>query len=70
MIEWEANNISVSENLESILLGGSLCASIVNPNINNTGQSVQIQVVSENFTAEGSAPIFSGNCCMHLHIWY
>ena len=59
MIEWEASNVSLSENLESILLGGSLCASVVNPAINNTNQSVQIQVVSEDFTAQGSPiPVF------------
>ena len=57
MIEWEANNISVSESFGSILLGGSLCASVVNPDINNTNQSVQIQVVSENFTAQGGSSV-------------
>ena len=59
MIEWEASNISLLENLEGSQLGGSLCASVVNPGINNTNQSVQIQVVSEDFTAQGSpVPVF------------
>lgn len=49
MIEWETNNISLLESPE----GGLLCASVVNPGINNAQQSVQIQVVSNNFTAQG-----------------
>ena len=51
MIEWEPSNVSVSENPEGSLL--HVCASVVNAGINNTQQSVQIQVVSENFTAQG-----------------
>lgn len=59
MIEWEASNVSFLETLEGnrtldgILFGELFCASIVNPGINNAQQSVQIQVVSEDFTAEG-----------------
>ena len=51
MIEWEASKISLSENLEGIFL--RLCASVVNVGINNAQQFVQIQVESENFTAQG-----------------
>ena len=54
MIEWEASNITLSENLESSQSPGTLCASVVNPAINNTQQAVQIQVVTQNFTAQGS----------------
>lgn len=57
MIEWEASNVSYSEILTNDLLDGSLCASIVNPDVNNTQRSVQIQVVSENFTAQGNANV-------------
>ncbi len=49
MIEWEASNVSLLENSD----GGFLCASVVNPGINNAQQSVQIQAASENFTALG-----------------
>lgn len=55
MIEWEASNISLSETLDGNLLGGLLCASVVNPGINNARQFVQIQVVSEDFTAQGTS---------------
>lgn len=65
MIEWEASSISLLENLEN---SGSLCASVVNPGINDTQQSVQIQVKSENFTAQGSASILLLN--MHYHICF
>ena len=51
MIEWEASNISLSENPEGSLL--RLCASVVNVGINNAQKFVQIQVESENFTAQG-----------------
>ncbi len=54
MIEWEVSNVSLSETLDGNLLGGLLCASVVNPGISNTRQFVQIQVVSEDFTAKGS----------------
>lgn len=59
IIEWEASNVSFLETLESnqtldgILFGELFCASVINPGINNTQQSIQIQVVSEDFTAEG-----------------
>ena len=56
VITWEASNVTVSENVGISLPGGasSLCASIINPGINDSNQAVQIQVVTENFTAQGS----------------
>ena len=57
-IEWEASNVTVSENMgispPAAGGAGSLCASIINPGINDSRQAVQIQVVTENFTAQGS----------------
>ena len=57
-IEWEANNVTLSENVGRTTpragVADSLCASIINPGINDSRQEVQIQVITENFTAEGS----------------
>ena len=57
MIEWEASNVSFTESLEGNVLSGFLCASVVNPGINNARQFVQLEVVSEDFMAQGSPTI-------------
>lgn len=52
MIDWETSSLSLLETLEGNQTG-FLCASVANPGIKNVRESVQIQVVSENFTALG-----------------
>ena len=53
MIEWEADNLTVVESL----LTTSLCASVVNPQI-NIPEIVQLPVRSVNITANGISALF------------
>ena len=51
VIEWEANALTVVESASNIFL----CASIVNPDLTNFQQTVQLQVFTQNSTAQGTS---------------
>ena len=51
MIEWEVDTLAVVEGAQSSPV--FLCASVVNPDLFNFRQTVQLQIFTQNSTAQG-----------------
>ena len=62
MIEWEEDTITAVENS----LNAGLCASVVNPDLNNFSQTVQLQVFTQNSTAHGM--LIHSDCIQNIMI--